>query len=93
MSEFAANLEKLSEWSSLLGKVWASSSCGGPCSKYYKSPVQTEMSRWVHVLNDCDVILEAATTSNEAGALVIDEDETLERPIIAILRFTVHPSL
>jgi len=51
------------------------------------------MSRWVHVLNDCDVILEAATTSNEAGALVIDEDETLERPIIAILRFTVHPSL
>uniref|UniRef100_A0A914CM31 Uncharacterized protein n=1 Tax=Acrobeloides nanus TaxID=290746 RepID=A0A914CM31_9BILA len=50
---------------------------------------KTEMGRWVDVLNRCDSILETAITKHkETGSLAIDTDDSLERPLISVLRFT-----
>lgn len=46
------------------------------------------MGRWYEVLNDCDEILEQATKDIESGLVAIDMDDSFDRPIISILRFT-----
>lgn len=46
------------------------------------------MGRWCHVLNDCNEVLEMATQNIETGGMAIDQDDSLDRPVISILRFT-----
>lgn len=51
---------------------------------------KTEMGRWVEILNDCDTILNMATTANENDTMTIDLDGSLEGPVTAILQFTSY---
>ncbi|KAL3125374.1 hypothetical protein niasHT_002102 [Heterodera trifolii] len=54
------------------------------CSTFGK----TEMGRWAEVLNDCDSVLEAALEEDQNGTFAVDRDESLEAPVLSVLRFT-----
>uniref|UniRef100_A0A183BP47 UBA domain-containing protein n=1 Tax=Globodera pallida TaxID=36090 RepID=A0A183BP47_GLOPA len=54
------------------------------CSTFGK----TEMGRWADVLNDGDAILDAALEEDQNGTFAIDRDDTLEAPVLSVLRFT-----
>lgn len=46
------------------------------------------MGRWFDVLNECDDILEQATKEIQTGIMPIDMDDSFDRSVVSILRFT-----
>lgn len=83
ITEFADNLDILTEWYSALGKVNILL-----LITFLIISIKTEMGRWYEVLNDCDEILENAVKETESGAMTIDVDDSYDRSVTAILRFT-----